>query len=171
MLLALNDTFEQSWQIGSCLVNGICIFITLLLLCTTCWYLSPKYVKYQRHKQQHHIHTTTKHLTQDMMRLGNIDSVLEPVNFFHGKVGQPLIGDFFHNITSQPGNPRNARHAVVPPDIQATTTPLVDKLSMPAEQQDLLVLSLKLKHKTSAPQDITTTTKTLTQQQINVHER
>ena len=50
------------------------------------------------------------------------------------------------------------------------TTPLVDKLSMPAEQQDLLVLSLKLKHKTSAPQDITTTTKTLTQQ-INVHKR
>jgi hypothetical protein len=42
-------------------------------------------------------------------------------------------------------------------------------LSMPAEQQDLLMLSLKLKHITSAPEDITTTTKTLTQQ-IDVHE-
>ena len=67
------------------------------------------------------------------------------------------------NITSQPGNPRHARHAVVP-DIHAQTTPLVDKLSMPAEQQDLFMLSLKLKHITSAPEDITTTTKTLTQQ-------
>jgi hypothetical protein len=32
------------------------------------------------------------------------------------------------------------------------------------------MLSLKLKHVTSAPQDITTTNKTLTQQ-IDVHER
>ena len=57
-----------------------------------------------------------------MMRIGNIDSVLEPVNFFHGKVGQPFIGDNVHNITSQPGNPRHARHAVVP-DIHATNYP------------------------------------------------
>jgi hypothetical protein len=57
-----------------------------------------------------------------MMRLGNIDSVLEAVNFFHGKVGQPFIGDYVHNISRQPGNPRNARHAVVP-DIHATNYP------------------------------------------------
>ena len=63
-----------------------------------------------------------QHLIQDMMRLGNIDSVLEAVNFFHGKVGQPFIGDYVHNISSQPGNPRNARHAVVP-DIHATNYP------------------------------------------------
>ena len=53
---------------------------------------------------------------------GNIDSVLEAVNFFHGKVGQPFIGDYVHNISRQPGNPRNARHAVVP-DIHATNYP------------------------------------------------
>ena len=67
-------------------------------------------------------HTNLQHLIQDMMRLGNIDSVLEAVNFFHGKVGQPFIGDYVHNISSQPGNPRNARHAVVP-DIHATNYP------------------------------------------------
>ena len=49
-------------------------------------------------------------------------SVLEAVNFFHGKVGQPFIGDYVHNISRQPGNPRNARHAVVP-DIHATNYP------------------------------------------------
>ena len=60
---------------------------------------------------------------QDMMRLGNIDSVLEPVNFFLGKVRQPFFGDYVHNsITSQPCNPRNAWHAVVP-DIHATNYP------------------------------------------------
>jgi hypothetical protein len=58
-------------------------------------------------------HSSLQHLIQDMMRIGNIDSVLEPVNFFHGKVEQPFIGDYVHNITSQPGNPRHARHAVV----------------------------------------------------------
>jgi hypothetical protein len=45
---------------------------------------------------------------QDMMRLGNIDSVLEPVHFFLGKVGQPFIGEYVNNITSQPDNPRHA---------------------------------------------------------------
>ena len=44
-------------------------------------------------------HSSLQHLIQDMMRLGNIDSVLEAVNFFHGKVGQPFIGDYVHNIT------------------------------------------------------------------------
>jgi len=67
-------------------------------------------------------HSSLQHLIQDMMRIGNIDSVLEPVNFFHGKVGQPFIGDYVHNITSQPGNPRHARHAVGP-DIHATNYP------------------------------------------------
>jgi len=44
-----------------------------------------------------------------MMRLGNIDSILEPVNFFLGKVDQPFIGDYYvNNVTSQPGNPRHA---------------------------------------------------------------
>jgi hypothetical protein len=57
-----------------------------------------------------------------MMRAGNIDSVLEPVNFFLGKVGQLYIGDYVNNITSQPGNPRYARHALVP-DIHATNYP------------------------------------------------
>jgi hypothetical protein len=51
-------------------------------------------------------HSSLQHLIQDMMRLGNIDSVLlEPVNFFLGKVGLPYIGDYIHNITSQPGIP------------------------------------------------------------------
>ena len=57
-----------------------------------------------------------------MMRIGNIDLVLEPVNFFHGKIRQPFIGEYVHIITSQPGNPRHARHAVVP-DIHATNYP------------------------------------------------
>ena len=156
----------QSWQIGSCLVNGICIFITLLLLCTTCWYLSPKYVKYQRHKQQHHIHTTTKHLTQDMMRLGNIDSVLEPVNFFHVKSGNHSSETM--STISQVSQAIPGMHdmllCLLTSKSKPQTTPLVHKLSMPVEQQDLLMLSLKLKHIISAPQDITTTTKTLTQQ-------
>ena len=67
-------------------------------------------------------HSSLQHLMQDMMRLGKIVSVLEPVNFVLGKVGQPFIGDYVHNITSQPGNPRHARHAIVP-DIQATNYP------------------------------------------------
>jgi len=50
-------------------------------------------------------------------------SVLDAVNFFHGKVVQPFIEDYVHNISRQSGNPRNARHAVVPPDIQATNYP------------------------------------------------
>ena len=32
-------------------------------------------------------HYSLQHLIQDMMRLGNIESVIEAVNFFHGKVG------------------------------------------------------------------------------------
>jgi hypothetical protein len=55
-------------------------------------------------------HSSLQHLMQDMMRLGNIDSVLEPVHFFLGKVGQPFIGEYVNNITSQPDNPRHARH-------------------------------------------------------------
>ena len=108
-------------------------------------------------------HSSLQHLIQDMMRIGNIDSVLEPVNFFHGKVGQPFIGDYVHNITSQ-------RLTLLCLTSMPQTTPLVDKLSMPAKQQDLLMLSLNLQHITSVPQDKTTTTKTLTQQ-ISVHER
>jgi hypothetical protein len=57
-----------------------------------------------------------------MMRVGNIDSVIEPVNFFFGKVGLPYIGDYVNNITNQPGNTRYARHALVP-DIHATNYP------------------------------------------------
>ena len=55
-------------------------------------------------------HSSLQHLMQDMMRLGNIDTVLEPVHFFLGKVGQPFIGEYVNNITSQPDNPRHARH-------------------------------------------------------------
>ena len=54
-------------------------------------------------------HNDLQYLIQDMMRLGNIDLVLERVNFFLvGKVGQPYIGDYVNNIKSQPGNPRYA---------------------------------------------------------------
>jgi len=124
----------------------------------------------QQHKHQHHILSTTKHLTQDMMRLGNIDSVLEPVNFFHGKVGQPFIGDYVNNITSQPGNPRNARNAVVPPDFQATNDPTGRQVVNASGATRFASAIFEVKHITSAPEDITTTTKTLTHQ-IDVHER
>ena len=67
-------------------------------------------------------HSSQQHLVQDMMRIAKIDSVLEPVNFLLGKVGEPFIGDYINIITSQPGNPRHARHAVVP-DIHATNYP------------------------------------------------
>ena len=67
-------------------------------------------------------HNDLQYLIQDMMRVANIDSVIEPVNFLLGKVGQPYIGDYVNNITSQPGNPRYARHALVP-DILATNYP------------------------------------------------
>ena len=57
---------------------------------------------------------------QDMMRLGNIDSVLEQVNFFSFLV---KLGNYSLETTFQPGNPRNAQHAVVP-DIHATNYPI-----------------------------------------------
>jgi len=59
------------------------------------------------------------HVSVDVAK---IDSVIEPVNFLLGKVGEPFIGDYVNNITSQSGNPRHARHAVVP-DIHATNYP------------------------------------------------
>ena len=57
---------------------------------------------------------------QDMMRLGNIDSVLEQVNFFSFLV---KLGNYSLETTFQPGNPRKAQHAVVP-DIHATNYPM-----------------------------------------------
>ena len=80
-------------------------------------------------------HSSLQHLMQDMMKLGNIDLVLEPVNFLLGKVGQPFIGYYVNDITSQPGNPRHAQHAVVP-DIHATNYPT-------GNQQDQPMQSLK----------------------------
>jgi hypothetical protein len=45
-------------------------------------------------------HNDLQYLIQDMMmRLGNIDSVLEPVNFFLGKVGQPYILEIMSTIS------------------------------------------------------------------------
>jgi hypothetical protein len=87
-------------------------------------------------------HNDLQYLIQDMMRLGNIDSVLEPVNFFLGKVGQPYIGDYVNNITSQPGNPRYARHTLVP-DIHATNYPTGTQVVNDSGAQDQPMQSLK----------------------------
>ena len=114
-------------------------------------------------------HSSLQHLIQDMMRIGNIDSVLKPVNFFHGKVGQPFIRDM--SIISQ------VSQAIL--DMQGTplgltsmpqTTPLVAGRQVVNASGATRSADAILKHITSVPQDITTTTKTLTQQ-INVHER
>ena len=57
-----------------------------------------------------------------MMKLGNIDSTIEAVNFLLSKVPQPYIGDYVIHVKSQPGHPRNARDAIVP-GIHATNNP------------------------------------------------
>jgi len=97
---------------------------------------------------------------QDMMKLGNIDLVLEPVNFLLGKVGQPFIGYYVNNITSQPGNPRHAQHAVVP-DIHATNQVVND--SGATRSADAI---FEVKTYTFCP-----TRYNHNNQNINVHER
>jgi hypothetical protein len=49
-----------------------------------------------------------------MMKLGNIESVLEAHNFLINKIPQPYIGDYVNHVTQLPGHPRNARDAIVP---------------------------------------------------------
>ena len=93
-----------------------------------------------------------------MTRLGNIDSVLEPVNSFLGKVGQPIIGDYVQNITRARRQSQKCTNDM-PLCLTSMphTIPLVDKSSMTAEQQDQLTQSLKYKLLTFAPQGITPT--------------
>jgi hypothetical protein len=49
-----------------------------------------------------------------MMKIGNLDSMTEAVNFLIKTVGQPYVGDYVNHITSQPGHPKNAQDAIVP---------------------------------------------------------
>ena len=49
-----------------------------------------------------------------MMKIGNIDSMIEAANFLINKAGQPYIGDYVNHVTSQPGHPKNVRVAIVP---------------------------------------------------------
>jgi len=69
------------------------------------------------------LHNKLQHILRDMMKLGNIESVLEAHNFLIDKVPQPYIGDYVNHVTQLPGHPRNARDAIVP-DIHARNFPI-----------------------------------------------
>jgi hypothetical protein len=58
-----------------------------------------------------------------MMKLGNIESVLDAHNFLIDKIPQPYIGDYVIHVTQLPGHLRNARDAIVP-DIHARNFPI-----------------------------------------------
>jgi hypothetical protein len=68
------------------------------------------------------LHNQFQHVVQDMMKLGNIDSITEAANFLINKVGQPYIGDYTNHLTSQPDHPKNVQDAIVP-NLHATNYP------------------------------------------------
>ncbi len=56
------------------------------------------------------------------MKVGNINSTTEAVNFLIKKVWQPYIGDYVNHVMSKPGHSKNVQDAIVP-DLHATNYP------------------------------------------------
>jgi hypothetical protein len=101
-----------------------------------------------------------------MMKIGNINSTTEAVNFLINKVEQPYISDYVNHVTSQPGHPKNAQDAFVPNLHVQQIIPLEARLLMIAKNPDLPRQSLKSKHSQYVRHNNRITTKDWSTQQI-----
>ena len=107
-------------------------------------------------------HNELYSIVQEMMKIGGIQSEMEPINLLLGKVADPHITSYVNHV-SRDANARAALHAIVP-DIHAYNFPVKSRRSTTTEPTTQLRRSLRLKPTRPARRGTTTTTNASTRQ-------